>query len=109
MEPKLGDEALCAMCGERIVYVGPYWSHVGAPQPRHPAVPKEEKEPESTVTIGHRLWADLLAKQHTDPGARFIFEAILESTLVDHITTLMHKSDEFATVIGQRITQFKKP
>lgn len=34
-----GARAVCAQCGAPIVYVGPYWSHEGEPQPRHPAFP----------------------------------------------------------------------
>lgn len=37
-EYRMGDKADCAMCGELIEFVGPYWKHIGH-TPRHPAVP----------------------------------------------------------------------
>lgn len=44
-EPKMGDKAICSMCGAEIEYVGPYWRHTGAIQPRHPATPKQQEQP----------------------------------------------------------------
>lgn len=40
-EPLVGEQAVCRMCGEHIVYVDPYWQHLGEKQSRHPALPKE--------------------------------------------------------------------
>ena len=42
--PKLGDLAICSMCGAQIMFVGPYWDHQGKNKPRHPATP-QVKEP----------------------------------------------------------------
>ncbi len=41
LDPKLGDLAICSMCGNQIMYVGPYWDHQGEHKPRHPATPGE--------------------------------------------------------------------
>lgn len=43
--PKFGEKAICKMCGKHIIYVGPYWKHIGKLQPRHPAQPEDEIEP----------------------------------------------------------------
>jgi hypothetical protein len=46
-ETKIGTKAICKMCGEAIIYAGPYWKHdTGDRQPRHPAIPKEPDESE---------------------------------------------------------------
>lgn len=37
-KPERGALDLCKMCGESIVYLEPYWDHVGG-RPRHPATP----------------------------------------------------------------------
>lgn len=50
-KPILGEQAICGMCRERIVFVGPYWDHMGENKPRHPAVPEDEwpqKPPDKT-------------------------------------------------------------
>lgn len=41
-KPLLGEQAICGMCRERIVYIGPYWDHMSENKPRHPAVPEDE-------------------------------------------------------------------
>lgn len=48
--PKPGASALCRMCGEEIIYIGPAWSHLGAAQPRHPALP-QDAEPAAVPTL----------------------------------------------------------
>ena len=40
MDPLLGDDAMCDMCNERIVFGGSYWMHIGTATPRHPAIPR---------------------------------------------------------------------
>lgn len=35
----VGAKAKCAMCGQPITFVGPYWDHDGEIKPRHPATP----------------------------------------------------------------------
>lgn len=40
MEPVLGEQAICGMCRERIVFVGSYWDHIGENKPKHPAMPE---------------------------------------------------------------------
>ena len=37
-EPKIGDKAKCASCGDSITWTGKYWDHDG-PTPRHPGTP----------------------------------------------------------------------
>lgn len=44
-EPIIGEQAICGMCRERIVFIGPYWDHIGEDKPRHPAVPQDEWPP----------------------------------------------------------------
>lgn len=39
-EYKMGDKAICKMCDHEIVFIGPYWDHVGEWKPRHPGLPK---------------------------------------------------------------------
>lgn len=48
-KPLLGEQTVCGMCRERIVYIGPYWDHMGEHKPRHPAVPEDEW-PQRTLT-----------------------------------------------------------
>ena len=45
-DPKLGDKAVCSACGAEIEYIGPYWRHTGARQPRHIATPKRDEPKE---------------------------------------------------------------
>lgn len=37
--PNPGDKAVCQHCGGEIIYVGPYWDHLGPLKPRHIAEP----------------------------------------------------------------------
>jgi len=39
MEPKPGDTAVCSQCGAAIIFLGPYWDHMGKNKPRHIATP----------------------------------------------------------------------
>lgn len=41
--PEIGDRAECRSCHAEIVYIGPYWDHVGPIKPRHPGFPVEQK------------------------------------------------------------------
>ena len=38
-DPTRGTRATCAACGERIVFVGPYWDHEGDLRSYHTARP----------------------------------------------------------------------
>ena len=51
----------CGMCGQPIVYVGPYWQHTGEAQPRHPAIPVEEWERIKPPPSAELTRAELLA------------------------------------------------
>lgn len=40
---KIGDKAICDVCGREIVFLGEYWKHTGE-EWRHVAYPAEEKQ-----------------------------------------------------------------
>ena len=54
--PIHGQRDTCEMCGEPIVFIGPYWDHIGENKPRHPATPPTgiaiTDEPEEPITPG---------------------------------------------------------
>lgn len=60
MEPKFGDISNCSQCGKEIIFVGPYWDHMGDRKPRHTAQPgamdTAEAEPKP-----HGAWYALLS------------------------------------------------
>jgi len=51
-----------------------------------------------------KLWQLLLTNNTSDEQVRAVLEWILESVLVDQITNHMGNSDEYALVIGRRIS-----
>lgn len=55
MEPKSGNSTTCSQCGQRIVFIGPYWQHIGKLQPKHPAIPIEIWGERRTVLV-HDVW-----------------------------------------------------
>lgn len=96
-EPKMGDRAICALCGKEIEYVGPYWRHTGEIQPRHPATPKVENQaplqPGWTRELDSREWSQVLhaqayARNHQGAGApghgQFLLIAKLARLLDEH-------------------------
>ncbi len=58
--PIPGTPAECEQCGNDIVFVGPYWDHVGALKPRHPAVPQK-----AVPISGDRYHAAMERTRHT--------------------------------------------
>ena len=62
-KPLLGEQAICGMCRERIVYIGPYWDHMGDNKPRHPAVPEDEwmQKPPTKEQAFNAFLAELVA------------------------------------------------
>jgi hypothetical protein len=50
-QPYVGEKRICSQCGEFIMYVGPYWQHEGANQPRHPAIPAERHKVEMRLDL----------------------------------------------------------
>jgi hypothetical protein len=79
MDGNVGDKAICAGCGAAIVFVGPYWDHIGEIKPRHPALPKLPVEtaplqPNWTKQLDSREWSQVLhaqsyAQNHSSAGA----------------------------------------
>jgi hypothetical protein len=73
-DPKVGDQSACASCGNDIVFIGPYWDHVGELKPRHPAWPSVPSE-KSGLTPQEQEVMDALVsawnKYKNLPGASF--------------------------------------
>ena len=40
-----GTKSVCADCGSEIMFIGPYWAHIGNIKPRHIASPKKPNKP----------------------------------------------------------------
>lgn len=59
--PKPGAPAVCDQCGNDIVFVGPYWDHVGELKPRHPAFPQKVNPASGLMPAEQRAMDALLA------------------------------------------------
>ena len=58
--PTHGTPAICASCGNDIVFVGPYWDHVGERKPRHPATPQKPNQTSGLMPAEQRVMDALL-------------------------------------------------
>jgi uncharacterized protein len=55
--PNIGTKSTCQACKKEIEYIGPYWRHTGAWQPRHIALPNQDdngpKHPRRAAILFH--------------------------------------------------------
>ena len=59
--PKPGAHAVCDQCGYDIVFIDPYWDHVGEPKPKHPAFPQKAIPTSGLTPVEQRAMDALLA------------------------------------------------
>jgi len=101
-EPVIGQHATCQMCDAEIIFIGPYWDHVGEDKPRHPALPKGEAETEEEVIEPHMairsVMFDLMArkaewKDKSDPYGVAPHIGALIAALQQALKDLRHYND----------------
>lgn len=99
-EPIVGQEAICSMCDQPIVYVGPYWDHPGEIKPRHPALPKIDEEQPRPMDIEPHMairsvMFDLMARKagwkgKPDPNGVVVHMEMLIAALERALKDLRH-------------------